>query len=65
MEEAEAEIDDQEYEDASLNYGEPADQMHDQDDEAEENAQDVLAAAGLEDSDAEDEVMRTAWNSFF
>ncbi|XP_030448357.1 protein CTR9 homolog isoform X1 [Syzygium oleosum] len=70
MEEAEAEIDDQEYEDASLNYGEPVDQMHDQDDEAEENAQDVLAAAGLEDSDAEDEAVpppnasrrRKAWS---
>lgn len=56
-EEAEADMmDDQEYpedEDANLNYREPTSQ-NDQD-EAEENVPDPLAAAGLEDSDAEDE----------
>jgi RNA polymerase-associated protein CTR9 len=56
-EEAEADMrDDQEYpddEDANLNYREPTSQ-NDQD-EAEENVLDPLAAAGLEDSDAEDE----------
>lgn len=48
--------DDQEYpedEDANSNYREPTSQ-NDQD-EAEENVLDPLAAAGLEDSDAEDE----------
>lgn len=57
-EEAEADMmDDQEYmedEDGNLNYQEPPSQ-NDQDD-AEGNAQDPLTAAGLEDSDAEDEV---------
>ncbi|KAL4613741.1 protein CTR9 homolog [Castanea sativa] len=56
-EEAEADMmDDQEDledEDANLNYREPTSQ-NDQDD-AEENAHDPLAAAGLEDSDAEDD----------
>lgn len=42
-------------EDANINYQETANQMNDQDDEPAENAQDLLAAAGLEDSDAEDE----------
>ncbi|KAH0970786.1 hypothetical protein GBA52_022942 [Prunus armeniaca] len=40
-------------EDANTNYREPTGQMNEQDDE--ENVQDPLAAAGLEDSDAEDE----------
>ncbi|XP_050262999.1 protein CTR9 homolog [Quercus robur] len=44
---------DLEDEDANLNYREPTGQ-NDQDD-AEENAHDPLAAAGLEDSDAEDD----------
>lgn len=60
-EDVEAEMmDDQEDledENAKMNYGEPAAQINDQDDyAAEENARDPLAAAGLEDSDAEDEV---------
>ena len=41
-------------EDAKMNYEEPAGQVNDQDDYA--TARDPLAAAGLEDSDAEDEV---------
>lgn len=45
-------------EDANINYQETANQMNDQDDEPAENAQDLLAAAGLEDSDAEDEVIK-------
>ncbi|KAM6583619.1 hypothetical protein CsatB_010621 [Cannabis sativa] len=56
---AEAEmVDDQEepeYDDTKVNYGEPA-QTNDHEDYAEENAHDPLAAAGLEDSDAEEEV---------
>ncbi|CAK7352480.1 unnamed protein product [Dovyalis caffra] len=47
--------DEPEDEDANLNYREPGYQMNDQEDNVEENAQDVLAAAGLEDSDAEDD----------
>ncbi|KAM1173948.1 hypothetical protein TB2_026133 [Malus domestica] len=54
---AEAEMmDDQEepeYEDANMNYREPMGQMNEQDEE--ENVQDHLAAAGLEDSDADEE----------
>lgn len=46
---------DLEDEDANLNYREPTSQ-NDQDD-AEENAHDPLAAAGLEDSDAEDDTV--------
>lgn len=42
--------------DANMDYREPSNQMDDQGDDAGENPQDVLAAAGLEDSDAEDEV---------
>ncbi|XP_022754799.1 protein CTR9 homolog isoform X3 [Durio zibethinus] len=43
-------------EDANMNYRESTTQMNDQDDEnTGENAQDLLAAAGLEDSDVEDE----------
>lgn len=58
-EEAEADmLDDHgelEDEDANMNSREPRNMVNDQDD-AEENAQDFLAAAGLEDSDAEVEV---------
>ncbi|KAI4335229.1 hypothetical protein L6164_013895 [Bauhinia variegata] len=43
----------QEVEDEDVDYGEPKTQMND--DDAEENAQGLLAAAGLEDSDADDE----------
>ncbi|GLT98776.1 hypothetical protein SLE2022_162590 [Rubroshorea leprosula] len=42
-------------EDADTNYRESMSQLNDQDDDAGGNAQDILAAAGLEDSDAEDE----------
>ncbi|KDP33904.1 hypothetical protein JCGZ_07475 [Jatropha curcas] len=59
MEEGEADIMDDheelEDEDANVNYREQRDQMNDQDENAEENAHERLAAAGLEDSDAEDE----------
>eukprot|EP00257_Ricinus_communis_P015120 XP_015572970.1 protein CTR9 homolog [Ricinus communis] len=41
-------------EDANVNYGEHKNRLDNQDEDAEENAQDLLAAAGLEDSDAED-----------
>ena len=44
-------------EDANMNYRESTTQMNDQDDDNGENAQDLLAAAGLEDSDVEDEVV--------
>lgn len=47
------EIDD---EDANMNYRE-SHHTSDQEEYAEENAQDRLAAAGLEDSDAEDEMV--------
>lgn len=47
--------DEPEDDDANVNFKEPGYQMNDQDDNAEENAQDVLAAAGLEDSDADDD----------
>ncbi|KAF7152246.1 hypothetical protein RHSIM_Rhsim01G0044500 [Rhododendron simsii] len=43
-------------EDGNMNYRDPSNPMNDQEDEGEENAQDLLAAAGLEDSDAEDDV---------
>ncbi|OWM82448.1 hypothetical protein CDL15_Pgr002022 [Punica granatum] len=61
-EETEADtVDDQEYledEDANLNYREgPANETQEKDkDDEEENTQDLLAAAGIEDSDADDEV---------
>lgn len=62
---AEAEMmDDQEepeYEDANMNYREPMGQMNEQDEE--ENVQDPLAAAGLEDSDAEEEVVNSLYKS--
>ncbi|KAH8505438.1 hypothetical protein Peur_045151 [Populus x canadensis] len=48
--------DEPEDDDANVNFREPGYQMNDQDDNAEENAQDVLAAAGLEDSDADDDI---------
>ncbi|CAK9141000.1 unnamed protein product [Ilex paraguariensis] len=55
-EEAEAdEPEEMEDEDASMNYRESYDQINDQDDQVEDNPQDLLAAAGLEDSDAEDD----------
>ncbi|XP_050216699.1 protein CTR9 homolog [Mercurialis annua] len=41
-------------EDANTNYRKHRLQLDDQDNNAEENAQELLAAAGLEDSDAED-----------
>lgn len=44
-------------EDARMNYREPIGQMNDQDDDVEENANDRLAAAGLEDSDVDDEMV--------
>ncbi|KAJ6331007.1 hypothetical protein OIU76_009573 [Salix suchowensis] len=47
--------DEPEDDDANVNFREPGYQMNDQEDNAEENAQDVLAAAGLEDSDADDD----------
>lgn len=59
--EAEADIvDDHEElddEDGSMNYRDPSNPMNDQEDEGEEKAQDLLAAAGLEDSEAEDDVV--------
>ncbi|GKV24763.1 hypothetical protein SLEP1_g34332 [Rubroshorea leprosula] len=47
-------------EDADTNYRESMSQLNDQDDDAGGNAQDILAAAGLEDSDAEDEPAPTS-----
>ncbi|GLT74284.1 hypothetical protein SLA2020_460900 [Shorea laevis] len=47
-------------EDADTNYRESMNQLNDQDDDAGGNAQDILAAAGLEDSDAEDEPAPTS-----
>lgn len=56
-------IDEQENEDedADINYGEPDAQMKD-DDGADENAQGLLAAAGLEDSDVDDGTVMYHWN---
>ncbi|XP_019236499.1 PREDICTED: protein CTR9 homolog, partial [Nicotiana attenuata] len=57
-EEAEAEMDDQEEMDDGerhRNYEEPYYPTNDHDEQAEDNPQDLLAAAGLEDSDAEDD----------
>lgn len=66
MEEAEADMMDDheelEDEDANMNYREPTNRTNDQDDNAEENAQELLAAAGLEDSDAEDDVVRMCFH---
>lgn len=55
--EAEADImdDHEDDEDGNINYGDRSNPMNDQEDEGEEKAQDLLAAAGLEDSDAEDD----------
>ncbi|KAK3034481.1 hypothetical protein RJ639_032470 [Escallonia herrerae] len=44
-------------EDASMTYRESYDQIHDHDDQVDDNPQDLLAAAGLEDSDAEDDTL--------
>lgn len=52
-------------EDASMNYREPIGQMNDQDDDVEENANDRLAAAGLEDSDVDDEMVIFYFQSYF
>lgn len=52
-------------EDASINYREPIGQMNDQDDDEEENANDRLAAAGLEDSDVDDEMVIFYFESYF
>ncbi|XP_015889352.2 protein CTR9 homolog [Ziziphus jujuba] len=68
-EEDEAEMMD-DREEMEENYEEPRDEVNGQDDDGEENAKDPLAAAGLEDSDAEDEVVpgatisrrRQAWS---
>ncbi|KAJ8767463.1 hypothetical protein K2173_017507 [Erythroxylum novogranatense] len=58
MEEGEADMmddhEDQEDEDANMNYRDSGNQVDDHDDHGED-AQELLAAAGLEDSDAEDE----------
>lgn len=43
--------------DRNRNYEESYDQANDHDDQAENNPQDLLAAAGLEDSDAEDDTV--------
>lgn len=64
MEETEADMMDDleelEDEDVNVNDGEHRNQRndHDENENAEENAQELLAAAGLEDSDAEDEAVR-------
>ncbi|KAH0657340.1 protein CTR9 homolog [Solanum tuberosum] len=65
-EEAEAEMDDQEEVDdvdRNRNYEESYDQTNDHDDQAENNPQDLLAAAGLEDSDAEDDTVAPSSNA--
>ncbi|KAL3332402.1 hypothetical protein AABB24_032798 [Solanum stoloniferum] len=65
-EEAEAEMDDQEEVDdvdRNRNYEESCDQTNDHDDQAEKNPQDLLAAAGLEDSDAEDDTPAPSSNA--
>ncbi|XP_004243718.1 protein CTR9 homolog isoform X2 [Solanum lycopersicum] len=65
-EEAEAEMDDQEEMDdvdRNRNYEESYDQTNDHDDQAENNPQDLLAAAGLEDSDAEDDTVVPSSNA--
>jgi len=43
--------------DRNRNYEESYNQTNDHDDQAENNPQDLLAAAGLEDSDAEDDTV--------
>lgn len=65
-EEAEAEMDDQEeMDDGDLhrNYEEPYYPTNDHDDQAEDNPQELLAAAGLEDSDAEDDTAAPSANA--
>nr|XP_009596804.1 protein CTR9 homolog isoform X1 [Nicotiana tomentosiformis] len=65
-EEAEAEMDDQEeMDDGDLhrNYEEPYYPTIDHDDQAEDNPQELLAAAGLEDSDAEDDTAAPSANA--
>ncbi|KAK4368595.1 hypothetical protein RND71_012387 [Anisodus tanguticus] len=65
-EEAEAEMDGQEEVDdvdRNRNYEESDYQTNDHDDQAENNPQDILAAAGLEDSDAEDDTVAPASNA--
>ncbi|KAK6784529.1 hypothetical protein RDI58_017984 [Solanum bulbocastanum] len=65
-EEAEAEMDDQEEVDdvdRNRNYEESCDQTNDHDDQAEKNPQDLFAAAGLEDSDAEDDTVAPSSNA--
>ncbi|GFY80483.1 binding protein [Actinidia rufa] len=68
-------MDDQEEmedEDANMNYRDPSNRINDPEDEGEENAQDFLAAAGLGDSDAEDDMpapsnanlRRRAWSEW-
>lgn len=44
-------------EDANMNYRDSHHQGDDKADQAENNPQDLLAAAGLEDSDAEDDAV--------
>ncbi|XP_057971236.1 protein CTR9 homolog isoform X2 [Malania oleifera] len=56
---AEAMMEDQEEmedDEVNMTYREPSNQMNDQDNDAQDNAQDLLAAAGLEDSDADDDM---------
>ncbi|XP_009800504.1 protein CTR9 homolog [Nicotiana sylvestris] len=65
-EEAEAEMDDQEEMDDGdrhRNYEEPYYPTNDHDEQAEDNPQDLLAAAGLEDSDAEDDTAAPSANA--
>ncbi|XP_055824765.1 protein CTR9 homolog [Solanum dulcamara] len=65
-EEAEAEMDDQEEVDdvdRNRNHEVSYDQTDDHDDQAENNPQDLLAAAGLEDSDAEDDIVAPSSNA--
>lgn len=49
--------------DRNRNYEESYDQTNDHDDQAENNPQDLLAAAGLEDSDAEDDTVVPSSNA--
>lgn len=56
-------LDDQELdnEDNNTSYRESQSQMNDQDDDVEGNDQDALAEAGLEDSDAENEAVKSLY----
>lgn len=49
--------DEMEDEDTNMNHRESTSRMNDQDDDGEDDAQDLLAAAGLEDSDADDDMV--------